>query len=198
MSFLILASASSIRARLLREAGVSFGVRPAEIDEDALKTALLAKGTGKEEIADLLAEQKALQVSKASPQALVLGCDQILLCGNHLFDKAHDLAEARATLHCLRGNTHSLITSCALVRNGTLLWRHRERASLRMRSFSNEFLEAYLKTEGSNILGSVGCYQFEGFGAQLFDQVKGDFFAILGLPLVPLLGALREHGIMLR
>jgi septum formation protein len=198
MSLLILASASSIRARLLREAGVSFGVRPAEIDEDALKTALRAKGTGKEEIADILAEQKALQVSKVSPQALVLGCDQILLCGDRLFDKARDLAEARATLLKLRGKNHSLITSCALMRNGTLLWRHRERAGLRMRSFGSAFLEAYLKAEGGNILGSVGCYRLEGPGAQLFDQVKGDFFAILGLPLVPLLGALREHGVMPR
>jgi len=198
MSMLILASASSIRARLLREAGVLFGVRPAEIDEDALKASLQAEGTGNEEVAEVLAREKALHVSKASPQALVLGCDQVLVCEGKLFGKAHDLAEARAALQLLRGKAHSLITACALVQNGTELWRCRQQARLWMRPFSDEFLDVYLKAEGGTVLGSVGCYRLEGRGAQLFERVEGDFFAILGLPLVPLLAALREHGVLPR
>jgi septum formation protein len=198
MSMLILASASGIRARLLREAGVNFGVRPAEIDEEALKVSQLAAEAGNEKLAALLAEAKALSIAQTAPQALVLGCDQVLVCGDRLFGKAHNAAEARATLLALRGKAHCLITACTLAQNGKVLWQHQERATLWLRAFSDAFLEAYLRAEGSTILGSVGCYRFEGRGAQLFERVEGDFFTILGLPLLPLLPVLREHGVLLR
>jgi septum formation protein len=198
MNMLILASASSIRARLLREAGINFGVRPAEIDEEAVKASLQADKTGHENLAGRLAEEKALSIARTAPQALVLGCDQVLVCGDRLFGKAHNAAEARATLLALRGKAHSLITACALAQNGKVLWRLQERATLQMRPFSDEFLEVYLRAEGGTILGSVGCYRFEGRGAQLFDHVEGDFFTILGLPLLPLLPVLREYGVLLR
>jgi septum formation protein len=196
MSMLILASASGIRARLLREAGMRFGVRPPDVDETKIKQGLRASGVANEAFADALAEAKALDVSNASPQALVLGCDQVLVCGDRLFDKARDTAEARETLAFLRGKTHHLISACVLAQGGKPVWRYVERATLHMRVFSDEFLDAYLKDEGKLVLGAVGCYQLEGRGAQLFDKIEGDFFCILGLPLLPLLAALRERGLV--
>jgi septum formation protein len=196
MSTLILASASGVRARLLREAGVRFGVRPADVDESQTKKELLERNRPHEELADSLALLKAVSVSKVSPHAHVLGCDQVLSCEGRLFDKAHDVSEAREALNALRGRPHTLITSCALARDGKALWQYQEHAVLFMRAFSDEFLESYLRNEGRSILGSVGCYQYESRGAQLFDQVKGDYFTILGLPLLPVLAALRREGIL--
>jgi septum formation protein len=194
MSMLILASASGVRARLLREAGLRFGVRPADLDETMAKAELRDKGVGNDAMAGALAEAKAQNVSRASPQMLVLGCDQVLVCGDRMFDKPRDLAEARENLQYLRGKSHTLISACVLVQAGNVVWRHEEPATLIMRDFSDDFLEDYLKAEGSIVLGSVGCYQLEGRGAQLFEKVQGDIFAILGLPLIPLLGALRQRG----
>jgi septum formation protein len=191
---LILASASAVRARLLREAGVAFGVRTPGVDEAVLKEKL--RGSGAEEVAGALAEAKALDVSAACPGAWVLGCDQVLVCDSRLFDKAHDGEEARRTLAFLRGKTHHLVSAAVLVENGTPVWRHVERAALKMRDFSDEFLDSYLKTEGKLVLGAVGCYHLEGRGSQLFETVSGDFFCVLGLPLLPLLAALREKGIL--
>ena len=196
MSTLILASASGIRARLLREAGVRFGVRPADVDEDEAKRNFGSQTGVKQDLSDVLAALKAVSVSKACPQALVLGCDQVLSCEDRLFDKARDIDEARQTLMALRGKAHTLITSCVLARDGMVVWQHQERAILWMRAFSDEFLESYLKNEGRSILGSVGCFQYEGRGAQLFERVKGDYFAILGLPLLAVLTALREQGVL--
>lgn len=193
---LVLASASAVRARLLREAGIRFGVRPAELDEDAVKSTLHQQGLAVSDFALALAEAKALDVSSLSPQSLVLGCDQTLLCGTRLFDKPRDLAEARENLSFLRGQEHQLICAAVLAQNGAVVWRYEERAHLIMRAFSDGFLDAYLKSEGAQILGSVGCYQLEGLGAQLFSSVMGDYFTVLGLPLIPLLGALREHGVV--
>lgn len=193
MSMLILASASGVRARLLREAGLRFGVRPADIEETELKAELRAKGIGNEQVAAALAEAKALNVSQASPQALVLGCDQVLVCGNRLFDKPRDMSEARENLLFLRGKPHTLISACALAQGGKVVWQHEERATLVMRTFTDAFLDTYLKSQGAAVLSSVGCYQLEGRGAQLFDKVEGDFFSILGLPLIPVLGALRHR-----
>jgi septum formation protein len=196
MRTLILASSSGIRARLLREAGVRFGVRPPDIDEAEVKAGLRRHGLADDALADALAEAKALNVSNASPQALVLGCDQVLICGGRLFDKARDGGEARQTLSELRGKDHHLISAVVLAENGKPVWRHVERATLHMRDFGNDFLDSYLKDEGKLVLGSVGCYQLEGRGSQLFDRVEGDFFCILGLPLLPLLTALRQYGII--
>lgn len=192
---LILASASGIRAKLLREAGVRFGVRPPDVDEAAIKLQLKKNGAASDAFADALAEAKALNVSAASPHALVLGCDQVLVCDGKLFDKARDTAEAREVLTVLRGREHHLISACVLAEGGKPVWRYAERASLSMRAFSDDFLETYLKDEGKLVLGSVGCYQLEGRGAQLFDRIAGDFFCVLGLPLLPLLAALRARGL---
>ncbi|MBU6296764.1 MAG: Maf-like protein [Alphaproteobacteria bacterium] len=196
MSSLVLASGSAVRAGLLRAAGVPFEVCPAGVDEDDVKAALLTEGADPAAVADALAELKATRVSAKLPQRLVLGCDQVLEFGGRAIDKSPDLAAARALLQQLRGSQHTLVTSCVLAKGGSAIWRRRERASLRMRSFSDQFLEDYLSAEGEAILGSVGCYHLEGRGAQLFEQVRGDYFAVLGLPLIPLLAALREHGII--
>jgi septum formation protein len=196
MTMLILASSSGIRARLLREAGVQFGVRPPEVDEAGIKDVLRHDGVAPEAFADALAEAKALDVSDAMPHALVLGCDQVLLCEGRVFDKARDPAEARETLAFLRGRDHQLVTSCVLAENAKPVWRYTEHATLRMRNFSDEFLDAYLKTEGKVVLGSVGCYQLEGRGVQLFESISGDFFCVLGLPLLPLVAALRARGLV--
>jgi septum formation protein len=196
MTSIILASASAARARLLREAGVAFGVRPANVDEEELKASLLGEGAKPDEIAAALAELKAARVSAAAPGAVVIGCDQVLVLDGELIGKSADVGEARTLLQRLRGKTHSLVTACALARGGTMIWRRQDRAMLHMRPFSDVLLDAYLKQEGSAILGSVGCYHLEGGGAQLFDRVDGDYFSVLGLPLIPLLGALRENGML--
>lgn len=196
MKTLILASASNVRARLLREAGVQFGVRPSNLNEEDAKSTLHQQGVPHEDFAAALAEAKALNVSAAIPQALVLGCDQTLLCGDRLFDKPCDAAEARENLAFLRGKTHQLICGAVLAEAGKPVWRHVERADLTMRDFSDRFLDAYIKEEGTLILSSVGCYQLEGRGAQLFETVKGDYFTVLGLPLIPLLAVLRDRGLL--
>lgn len=196
MKTLILASASNVRARLLREAGVQFGVRPPDLNEDDAKSTLRQQGVPHEDFAGALAEAKALNVSAAIPQALVLGCDQTLLCGDRLFDKPRDATEARENLAFLRGKTHQLICGAVLAEAGKPVWHHVERADLTMRDFSDSFLDGYIKSEGTLILSSVGCYQLEGRGAQLFEAVKGDYFTVLGLPLIPLLAVLRDRGLL--
>jgi septum formation protein len=196
VSALILASASAVRARLLREACVPFELHPAKIDEAEVKVSLLAEKLDAPAIANALAELKAIQVSTAQPQALVLGCDQILVFDGRLIDKSADLQEARTLLGELRGKEHTLVTACVLAKGGAPVWRRLDRCRLWMRSFSDAFLEEYLQAEGDNVLGSVGCYHLEGRGSQLFERVEGDYFSVLGLPLHPLLAALREQGIV--
>jgi septum formation protein len=196
MSALILASSSPVRARLLRDAGVSFEVSPAEVDEREVKASLLADKRDANAIADVLAELKAAWVSSAHPQALVLGCDQILVFEGRLIDKSADLAEARGLLQELRGKPHNLLTACVLAKAGAPVWRRLDRCTLWMRSFSDAFLDEYLQAEGDRVLASVGCYHLEGRGAQLFERVEGDYFSVLGLALIPLLGALREHRVL--
>ena len=196
MSRLILASTSLVRARLLHAAGIVFDVCEAGVDEDEIKTSLLSRGCDGSVIADALAEAKATCVSRANPQAFVLGCDQVLVCDGKLIGKSADLDGAQALLRQLRGKEHALITACMLAKNGASLWRRQERCTMTMRNFSDGFLETYLKLEGNSILGSVGCYHLEGCGTQLFERVQGDYFSVLGLPLIPLLAALRNHGIV--
>lgn len=198
MSALILASASTVRARLLREAEVPFEVRPAEIDEAEVKASLLAKKLGADAIAGALAELKAIRVSNARPEALVLGCDQVLAFEGRLVGKSANLTEARALLRELRGKEHSLVTACVLAKDGAPVWRRLEQCRLWMRPFSDLFLDEYLRAKGDKVLGSVGCYHLEGRGIQLFEWVEGDYFSVLGLPLIPLLAVLREQGIVER
>jgi len=194
MTRLILASASMSRAGLLEAAGVRFEIQPARIDEDAVKASLHGEDAAR--VAEVLAEMKAQRVSTAAPDALVLGADQVLDFGGELVSKSASLAEARVLLRRLRGQRHQLIGAAVLAKAGVPVWRHVERARLWMRDFSDAFLEDYLARESAAALACVGCYRLEGAGAQLFSKIEGDYFSILGLPLIPLLAALREHGVI--
>jgi septum formation protein len=193
---LVLASASVSRAEILRRAGVAFVVHPAQVDEDAVKREM--RSADGRAVAERLAEQKALPISTQHPQDLVLGADQVLILGEELFSKAGTLDAAAAQLRRLRGKPHQLIGALVLAQDGKPVWGHVDTATLWVRDFSEDFLEAYLAAEGGALLGSVGCYRLEGLGAQLFDRIEGDYFSILGLPLLPLLAALRDRGVMER
>ena len=193
---LVLASASPVRAQLLRAAGIALIIDPAAIDEDEIKASMRQAGATGAELAETLAELKAARTARRHPGAMVIGADQVLALGEELFDKPADLAAARRQLLALRGRTHELLSAVVAVRDGTRLWHHVGRASLTMRDFSEEFLDDYLASTGSAALGSVGAYQLEGLGAQLFRQIAGDYFTILGLPLLPLLDFLREHRML--
>lgn len=193
----VLASASTARAALLREAGIVFRTDPADIDEAELKRALHNQGVSAAEAADTLAELKAVKVSRRHAGALVIGADQMLECGQEWFDKPADIDHARAHLMTLRGKTHELISAVAVARDGTRLWHHVDRARLHMRDFSDAFLDRYLASMGPAACSTVGAYRLEGLGAQLFTRVEGDYFTVLGLPLLPLLEFLRAQNVVL-
>jgi septum formation protein len=194
---LVLASASTIRAQLLAAAGVDFRIEPAELDEGFLKQARRAEGRDAADCALALAEAKARQVAARRRQAVVIGADQLLVCGEVWFDKPADLGQARTQLQILRGRTHELVTAVCVVLDGSRLWHTVSRPRLTMRNFTDAFLDDYIAAEGADILGSVGAYRLEGRGAQLFERIEGDYFAILGLPLLELLGFLRTKGMIL-
>ena len=191
----ILASGSSSRRTMLAAAGIAFtGVVP-DVDEDELRRKMPGdRAADGRAVAEHLAERKAVAVSASHPTALVLGCDQVLVCEGRLFNKALDAAGAGETLRSLRGRPHELISAAVIVSGGTTIWRCTDVATLAMRDFSEAFLEHYLSQEVPDILGSVGCYRIEGRGAQLFERVDGDQFTIRGLPLIPLLAELRARG----
>jgi septum formation protein len=193
---LILASASASRATVLRHAGLVLSQIPAGVDEDEVKRSLGAEGADAAHIATTLADLKAQQVSRRHPDAFVIGADQMLECNGVWFDKPPDLDHARAHLMSLRGHTHELVTAAVVVRGGARLWQHVDRAQLTMRPFSDAFIDDYLQSVGAEVCSTVGAYRLEGQGAQLFSRVRGDFFTILGLPLLPLLDFLRGHGIV--
>ena len=190
---MILASGSAIRAQLLRQAGVAFAQIPARVDEEAVKESL--RGEAVERVPEVLAEMKALRVSQSHPDALVVGADQILAFEGAVISKSETLDQARALLRRLRGKEHQLIGGTVLAKGGQVIWRHLARSRLWLRAFSDAFLENYLASEGQEALQSVGCYRLEGPGVQLFARIEGDYFSILGLPLLPLLAALREQGV---
>ena len=196
MTRLILASASEVRARVLKGAGVAFDIHPAHVDEEAVKDSLLAAKAPLRDVADALAELKALRVSENRPDALVLGADQVLAFEGELVNKCASLDEARTLLRRLRGRSHQLISALVLAKAGGAIWRTAETATLKMRDFSDRFLDDYLVSEGEELLKGVGCYRLESRGAQLFERVEGDYFTVLGLPLQSLLAALRQHGIV--
>ncbi len=194
---LILASASPARKTMLENAGLSFSVQPAHVDEAALRDHLAHEGAPVSEIAASLAEFKATTISRQNPDALVIGADQLLVLGHEIFEKPKDMAEAGQHLQKLRGQTHELISAVALAHNGACVWRGSDAARLTMREFSPYFLEEYVASEGEVLLQSVGAYRLEGRGAQLFSKIDGDYFTILGLPLLPLLDVLREGDMLL-
>lgn len=195
---LILASGSKTRARMLRSAGVPIEIAVPNIDEPELMASLNAAGATADRVAEVLAEVKAQRIAPRFPGRFVLGCDQMLECEGRWLDKPSDRNHAREQLKALRGRSHRLITGAVLVRDEERIWHTIDSAELRMRDFSDAFLEQYLDQAGEDILRSVGAYQLEGIGAQLFERVSGDFFTILGLPLLPVLAILREHGIVPR
>lgn len=175
---------------------MKFSIVPAAVDEVEVKRSLRAEGASAVDAAVALAALKAAQVSRNHPQALVIGADQLLECDGLWFDKPARKADARAQLQALRGRAHDLCTAVCVVREEARLWHHVERPRLAMRAFSDEFLESYLRSLGGAALEAVGAYRLEGRGAQLFERVEGDYFAVLGLPLLPLLAFLRGHGVV--
>ncbi len=189
----ILASKSAARRAVLTGAGVAHEAAVAGVDEDAVKVGMLARGAGPRDVAEALAEIKAVRVSQARP-GLVIGADQTLDLDGKLYDKAGTVEEARGRLQTLRGKAHQLHSAVVVAKDGEPIWREVATATLTMRDFSDAFLEQYLAVEGEAALGSVGCYRLEGPGAQLFSSIEGDYFAILGLPLMGLLDLLRKHG----
>ncbi len=192
---LVLASQSATRAALLAAAGLRFEARPARVDEAAIKQACRAEGLGAADAALTLAGLKAERIR--DPDAMVIGADQLLVCGETWFDKPAGIDGARAHLRALRGQMHRLVTAVVCLRGGQEVWRHVAEPRLRMRGFSDAFLEGYLAVEGEAVLACVGAYRLEGMGMHLFDSVQGEHAAILGLPMLPLLGFLRQHGLVL-
>lgn len=192
---LILASGSVVRQTLLRNAGLEFETRPASVDERAIEQDLPDSERDPVSLALHLAIAKAQNVSAQYKEALVIGCDQTMSLGQRVFHKAESVTQARETLETLRGKTHLLNSAVCLVKHGELVWSTTASAKMQVRHFSDEWLTGYLARNAGSILSSVGCYQLEGEGIQLFDTIDGDYFAILGLPLLPLLAALRDQGI---
>jgi len=189
---LVLASKSDIRGKILAASGLRFEIRPAHIDERAVEAK--AGITDAAPVARLLARAKAEAAAQAQPGRLVVGADQTLALGNKRFSKPASREAAVDQLRSLRGRTHELHSALALMRDGDVLFDCVDSAQLTMRAFSDRFLDDYLDMAGDSALGSVGGYQLEGIGIHLFERVEGDYFTILGLPLLPLLAYLRENG----
>lgn len=191
---LILASLSPFRRQLLENAGLSFETIGAEIDERAVEAPLADSGLGAEDVAAVLAEAKAIDVSERAPDALVIGADQTLSLGDRIFHKPADMEGARAHLLALSGRTHMLNSAVVLARAGAVVWRSVETAAMTMRPLDPGFIGRHLAAVGDIALKSVGAYQYEGIGIQLFEKVEGDYFTIVGLPMIPLLDELRKLG----
>ena len=195
-SKLILASGSFSRAQMLQNAGYNFEIMPANIDEDAITEDLIKQKIGTSGIALELSQRKALDVAKNKPDALIIGSDQVLEFEGGLINKAKTGDEAREKLKALRGKTHKLISAVSVVKGDDVLWQTMDEATLTMHDFEDDFLETYCARAGDALTRSVGGYELESYGSWLFSAVHGNFFTILGMPLLPLLKYLREeHGI---
>lgn len=195
MTEIVLASRSVIRAQILAAAGLPFRIATPSVDEAALKRFAAGEGLSLRETAQRLAEAKALSV-EAGPSAAVIGADQILAFEGRGFDKPRTLADARRRLLELQGRAHSLINAVAIARGGSVAFSHLDEPTLFMRTMSEAEIDAYLAAAGEEILASVGAYQVEGLGARLFTKIDGDYFAVLGLALMPVLGYLRREGFL--
>ncbi len=197
MPTLVLASQSASRRAMLDAAGVAHEALPALVDEASAKKSLLAEGTSPRDLADALAELKALKVSRMAPQALVLGGDSLVaLDDGSLLDKPESREQARDHLQRMSGKTHDLYSAAVIAEGGRPVWRHVDRARLHVRPLSEAFIESYLDIEWPAIAGCVGCFRIEGPGVQLFHRTEGSHFTILGMPLLPILDYLRTRGVM--
>lgn len=190
---IVLASGSAIRARILAAAGAPFEIARPDIDEAAMKTAGLRDGLALSDIAQNLADAKALAVG-AQGGAIIVASDQLMVFDGRAYDKPRTMEEARARLRLLQGKAHTLINAVAIARRGAIVFRHLDAPTLFMRTMSDAEIDAYLAEAGEEILSSVGAYQLEALGARLFDRIEGDYFAVLGLALMPVLGFLRDEG----
>jgi septum formation protein len=193
---IILASGSPHRRMLLENAGLEFQIEKPDIDERTVEAALAGSGATPEDVAAVLAEAKAVTVSERYPEAIVIGSDQTLSLGDELFHKPVDMEAARRQLLRLAGKTHQLSSAVVLAQKGNAIWRHVAAAHMTMRQFDPAYVGRYLSKVGAAALSSVGCYQIEGRGVRLFEKIEGDFFTIVGLPLLPLLAALRDRGMI--
>ena len=194
MTRLVLASESISRAKILTCAGLNFDTRPSGVDEDALKKS--KPGMAANDLAEVLAHAKARVVSKESMEALVIGADQILVCEGRIYDKPVGEKGVRSHLRSLRGRVHQLVSAVCVAEAGAIVWSHTAVANLTMRDFDDIYLEHYIRQAGPEVQSSVGAYRLEDIGIQLFELVEGDYFTILGLPLLPLLAFLRQRGIL--
>ncbi|MBO6763412.1 nucleoside triphosphate pyrophosphatase [Maricaulis sp.] len=194
MTDFVLASGSQIRRQILDNAGIDFSVEKPDVDESVIKEQ--RSDLSPAEMALVLGKAKAEAVSRGRPKALVLGADQTMELDGSLLDKLPDAALARDRLMAMRGRSHQLHSGLALYRDGECVWQHQQSSTLHVRAFSDAFLDDYLERAGFALTASVGAYAFEGLGAQLFEKIDGDYYAILGLPLLPLLDALREFDVI--
>lgn len=196
MTRVILASGSVIRRAMFEKAGLDFDVIPAAIDEDAITASLEREGATPVHIALTLAELKAARVSGQHPEDCVIAADSVITCEGRSFTKPEDAGTAKEHLRYLRGRTHENICGVCLAKGGVTIWRHTDIAKLTMRDFSDTFLDAFVEKNVPGILSSAGAYRFEDTGVQLFSKIEGDYFTILGLPLLPVLNILREHRVI--
>lgn len=191
---IILASASETRATMLRNAGLMFTITPGRVDEEAVRSSLLAEGGSARDLADTLAEMKARKISDRNPKALVIGADQVLACEDRVFAKPETPDEARSHLRSLSGKTHHLYSAAVVFENGQPLWRHVGTVRMTMHDLGDAYIADYVARTWDQIRHSVGCYQIEAEGVRLFSRIEGDFFHILGLPIIELLTWLRIRG----
>lgn len=191
---LVLASASEVRADLLRRAHVQVETMPSRIDEESVKAGMLAEDASPRDIADLLAEMKATKAAGKRPDAIVLGCDQVLDLNGSLLSKPSSPQDAVRQLHLMRGQRHKLLSACVAVEDGKPVWRHVGVVTLQMRDLSDKYVDDYVDRNWDSIQSSVGAYKLEEEGSRLFTSISGDYFSVLGLPLLPLLNWLAIRG----